>query len=264
MRIEFVPLLESQRDLYRIPRGKERFEAYLKLMLNEDRSEPRFPPLVALNPMAKDHVANMLDDFIALDADEIGKRAAAETSSLLTYVDATYQMGLVVIDDLKGGWTNRVSDEFGAISRIGATIKRGWLTAGLWSSEPASVRTVQDAVRTAIHRTAYFLRHGEARTLREFMALEGRTLTSAGCVFPMLDPDDIEYSQRILEPFLDESDPRTIMECLYGDACCETLGFTKRGLSARAGLAVGLHQTLSKPTSRKRESLTGTNRHMSR
>lgn len=32
MKLEFVPLLQVQRDLYRLPRGMERFRAYLQTM----------------------------------------------------------------------------------------------------------------------------------------------------------------------------------------------------------------------------------------
>ena len=75
MEIEFVPLLEQQRDLYRIPRGGERFSAYLRLMLNEDQDDVRLPPLVALNPMARDHVAALIDALLGLGAEEVATRA---------------------------------------------------------------------------------------------------------------------------------------------------------------------------------------------
>ena len=39
MNIEFVPLLQVQRDLYSIPRGPERFSTYLKTMVNSDGTD---------------------------------------------------------------------------------------------------------------------------------------------------------------------------------------------------------------------------------
>jgi len=35
MELEFVPLLRIQRDLYRLPRGLERFREYLRTMVDE-------------------------------------------------------------------------------------------------------------------------------------------------------------------------------------------------------------------------------------
>lgn len=70
----------------------------------------------------------------------------------------------------------------------------------------------------------------------------------AGCREPSLEPDDLEYSREVIAPFLDAEDMRTMIECLFGDAAGRTLGFTPRGLSHRAGLALALadaHSTSS-------------------
>src|SRR5262249_30250700 len=108
-------------------------------------------------------------------------------------------------------------------------------------SEPASERAVREALLTAVYRTAYVRRHGHARTLREMLVQEGQVLVAAGCSTPALDADDIEYTREVLKPFLDADDMRTCMECLFGDAAGRTLGFTPRGLSPWAGLALALH-----------------------
>ena len=47
---------------------------------------------------------------------------------------------------------------------------------------------------------------------------------------------------------LDAEDMRTCIECLFGDAAARTLGFTPRGLSPWAGLALALHDARSNPT----------------
>ena len=66
-------------------------------------------------------------------------------------------------------------------------------------------------------------------------------MARAGCGGPVLDEEDIAYSREVLMPFLDATDKRTAMECLFGDAAARTLGFTPRGLSPWAGLALALH-----------------------
>ena len=35
MHLEYVPLLKMQRDLYRLPRGMDRFHEYLRTMVND-------------------------------------------------------------------------------------------------------------------------------------------------------------------------------------------------------------------------------------
>ncbi|SIO00380.1 hypothetical protein SAMN05444166_1995 [Singulisphaera sp. GP187] len=243
MQIEFVPLLERQRNLYRIPRGGDRFSAYLRLMLNEAQNEVRFPPLVALNPMAGDDVAVLIDALIDLDTEEVATRAAVEASSQHTELVRCFSMGLVVADDVGGGWTNRYASEFFLITGRGRSspFQQSWIAGVLWSSEPATVRGVWETVQTAVHRTASIHRNGAAQTLRDYLSQEGDAMARAGCVAPTIDAEDLEYTRQLLTPELDETNPRTIMECLFGDEASRTLGFTPRGLSYRAGLALALH-----------------------
>ncbi len=70
----------------------------------------------------------------------------------------------------------------------------------------------------------------------------------AGCSEPTLDAEDIAYTREVLIPYLDAEDMRTCIECLFGDAAARTLGFTPRGLSPWAGLALALHDARSNPT----------------
>ena len=56
-----------------------------------------------------------------------------------------------------------------------------------------------------------------------------------------LEGSGIGYTREVLTNFLDAEDKRTAIECLFGDAAARTLGFTPRGLSPWAGLALALH-----------------------
>ena len=105
----------------------------------------------------------------------------------------------------------------------------------------ASERAVQEAILMAIYRMAYIQRHGTARTLKDMLAQEGTVMAMAGCTGPGLDEEDIAYTREVLIPYLDSEDMRTAIECLFGDAAGRTLGFTPRGLSPWAGLALALH-----------------------
>jgi hypothetical protein len=107
MRIDFVPLLELQRTLYNIPLGRERFEEYLRIMQNDRRDDLKLPPLCAMNPMGKDHCASLLDQWLSLDADAVGAHAAADAAKQLADMEGAFKIGLVLVDDLRGGGTNR-------------------------------------------------------------------------------------------------------------------------------------------------------------
>lgn len=51
MRLTYTPLLQTQRDLYDLPRGRERFDAYLQAMRGSLADDISLP-LSAMNPMA--------------------------------------------------------------------------------------------------------------------------------------------------------------------------------------------------------------------
>jgi len=264
MNLDYVPLLRVMREIQSIPRGQppdfngmRRFRQYLRTIFPHDESADQLLPLLAMNPMGKDHVTALLDALLAMDADDVGAKAASEASAALPDVPGEFKIALVVADDLMGGWTNRYDYEFafrfGSANRrlerdpdspsgfrLPRWLKQFWLTGVLWSSEPPSERAVREAIVLPAYRFAYVHRHGPARTLRSLLTQEGQVMAAAGCAGPVLDEEDIAYTREVLIPFLDADDKRTCIECLFGDAPAQTLGFTPRGLSPWAGLALAL------------------------
>jgi len=110
MNLDYVPLLRVMRELHGIPRGQppdfngmRRFRQYLRTIFPHDEGAEQLLPLLLMNPMGKDHVTALLDALLAMDADGIGARAAAEASARLADVPGDFKAGLVVADDLRGG-----------------------------------------------------------------------------------------------------------------------------------------------------------------
>jgi len=239
MKLTFVPLLQLQRDLYELPRNMERFRAYLSTMTDPLTGDLKYP-LVAMNPMGKEHVPALLDQWMALDADGIAGRAVAEAATRLQDVSGEFQVALVIADDLKGGWTNRYTDEFAHRFLSKAFHRRGWLTGMLWTTESPSAAVAREAAVSTVYRGAYIQQHGYARTLREMLAQEGFAMINADCMTPALDADDLAYTREAVESHLDATDQPTLMTCLFGDEAGAALGYPRLGFSANAGLALAL------------------------
>jgi hypothetical protein len=253
MKLEYVPLLQIQRDLHDLPRNYARFQHYLRTIFQDDELGMR-APLLAMNPMGKEHVAALLDQYLALDADAVAAQAVGTAAAELADVPGTFKAALVMADDLMGGWTNRYANEFEyrfgwdrrapamtANPTLPRWLNHFWIFGLLWTSEPARPQHAREAILTAVHRLAYTHEHGPARNLRDMLVQEGHIMLKAGCTAPALDAEDVEYARQVLVPFLDATDNRTCMECLFGDEPGRTLGFTPRGLSPWAGLALALH-----------------------
>src|SRR5688572_3533769 len=203
MQLTHVPLLRVQRELYTMPRGMDRFREYIKTMTDTETGDLALP-LVAMNPMAKDHVPALIDEYIALGAEEIAQDAVnnVRRATALAVAGNEFKVALVVSDDLKGGWTNRWASEFSHRIEYAAITRRGWLVGILWTSEPASGQNVRDAVLTSIYRAEYLQTHAAPRTLGEMLDQEGYAMARAGCATPQLDDDDLAYTRSVIKPHL--------------------------------------------------------------
>jgi hypothetical protein len=251
MNLEYVPLLQIQRDIQALPRDYERFRKYLRIVGAADSPTLERPTLLMMNPMGKEHVTRLLDALLAMDAETIAAAAVREGARQIAAVPGEFKIGLVIADDAGGGWTNRCDYEHNQRFPRGRTgpearnlprwLKDFWIHAVLWSSEPASEKAVREAILTAIFRAAYLSEHGFAATLRDMLAQEGEVMARAGCTGPILAEADLDATRAILEPFLNDDDKRTVIECMFGDEPASTLGFTPRGLQPWAGLALALH-----------------------
>ena len=240
MQLTFVPLLRVQRELYAMPRGMERFREYIKTMTDAETGDLALP-LVAMNPMGKDHVPALIDEYLALGAEEIAEQAVQEVVRRGGSLDPpNYRVALVVSDDLKGGWTNRWASEYSHRIEGAAITKRGWLVGLLWTSESASAQNVREAVLTSIHRAEYLHTHAAPVTLGEMLDQEGHAMWRAGCTTPQLDDDDLAYTRSVIDPLRSARDRATVMACLFGDTAAKALGYPPHGLTERAGLALAL------------------------
>jgi hypothetical protein len=251
MRLEYVRLLATQRDLYRIPRGPERFQEYLRTMIDPDTRELRLP-LGAMSPMAREPVSEFLDGLVSVDAEEAGARATEEAAASLAEEPGAYRVGLVVADDAEGGWTNRAATELTHRRGEPALEQRGWITGILWASETYGPAEVREEVLTSIYRQAHIARRGPASTLRDLLVQEGNAMRTAGARNPVLEPHALVQARLTLRPLLDRQDRATFIAALFGDAAALELGHPPLGLPPRAGLAVALHGRLE--TRRKRPS----------
>ena len=240
MTLDYSPLLQVQRDLYAMPRDRTRFDAYIATMTGSASGDLALP-LTAMNPMGKEHVPALLDQYLAADTDGQASRAVKAREPDLAQFPGAFRTCLVIADDAKGGWTNRYTTEFSHRFESRAMMKRGWIVGLLWTSEPAVPDIAVLEVLVSVHRAAWISTHGVARSLGEMLAQEGWAMARAGCTEPVLDSDDLAYTRGVIAPHLEATDRATLVACVFGDAAARALGYPSHGLSERAGLALALH-----------------------
>jgi hypothetical protein len=242
MQIVLVRSLQAQRGLYDLPRGTERFQAYIALMTGG--TNEMVLPLSLLNPMGKEHVAATLDALIALDAEAVAADAVADAQRRLADVPGELRVALVVVDDVGGGWTDRYLTETRHRFEADGERKRGWATALFWTSEQPSPRGVREATLAAVYRAAYKLRHGTPRTLAQMMAQEGQAAAFAEVAPPTLPPAELDTIRAVIEPRRDTTRFPVAFACLYGDEAAIAVGYPPLGLPPRAGYTLALIEAL--------------------
>lgn len=212
MDLVHLPLLEVHRELYSMPRGMERFRAYLARMTGG--GEDIALPLASMNPMGKEHLLRLVEQLLALGAEDEARRALADARAA---GPGRLRVGLVVADDVAGGWTNRTTTDFAHRFESAPWYQRDFGLALLWASEPPSLERVRQEVLRTVARCAYERIHGPARTLRQMLAQENAALP--------LSP--------ALSPYLDARDAPTLIACLYGDDAARALGYTPLGIAQK-------------------------------
>lgn len=240
MEARVVPMLAVQRELTGLPRGMERFRAYVASIHGE--GDPAIP-LVAFNPMSREHVGAVLDDLIGMGAEAVASETAHRAADQLALVPAAVRVGLVVADDAGGGWTDRYLNDFTYRFSEEKQVTKGWATVVFWSSETPDARRVSTETAATIYRVAHRERHGAPKTLGAMLEQERRAYAFAGRPAFDLDADDLDYTADAIARYLDADDRPTQVACLYGDDAARSTGYEPLGFSRWAGLALATSRT---------------------
>ncbi len=262
--IRFEPLLECQRRLLDLPIGRERFLNYLEVMGRLPDGSVKLP-LTLVNPMAKDHVTEMLDRLIDSGAEEVAAEATARAAERMSprVVEAVHGLDLkvtvVVVDDAMGGWTDRVLSDFSyrflEPGRRHHEIEHGWITTVLWSGDPYSPGVLAAATAAAIYRAFYVLEHGGPRSLDEMMRQEGRAAWFGDVRYPDAAEAAVDDTANILAAYRSSTARPVQVAALWGDDAAEASGYDTLGVVAWGGLALAraeaqkAHPDLSRPES---------------
>ena len=238
MAVEIEPYrcLESVRSLYQQPRSFERFQKYLDLVRVDAGTEA--VPLSRLNPMAKEHALAYVERLLAMNAEDAVFAAARDAAAKLEG-DDRLEVLLVLMDDAKGGWTNRAFSEFAHQYENKYEVEHAWSTVVVWTSEEPTPELLVRRAFESVYRTFDERKRGPVRTLGRILEREGRTMRFAGH-HRLYDDATVESIRANVEPHLDSHAAPTIFASLYGDAIAESLGYPPLGVPDRGGYDLAL------------------------
>ena len=239
MKVTYLPVLGTLRELYLQPRDMHRFRSYIST--STGGTDDIVLPIGVANPMAKEHAVARIDALLAAHAEEIGAEAAADAAQRLARVpgDVEVKAALVLVDDAGGGWTNRFTTEAAVRFPGRGALRRPFATGLVWTSESPSAAELRRELLGAIYRVAYQQRRGLPTTLVDMLAQEGLAGVFAGAE-PGLRGGELAAARAILNTLGDDPPYPTTFASLYGDEAATQLGYQPLGLPARAGFEVAL------------------------
>jgi hypothetical protein len=251
MRVEYLPSLPVLRDLYAQPRDMGRFKRYLAAMVGENEAgRPDVVlPITQANPMGREHCLAAVEALLAVDADAVAERAFREAAEAFPDVDHAIRASVVVLDDVGGGWTNRVLNE--AAMRLAtderalrANAQRRFVLAPCWTSEAYAADDLVAEARAATYRYAHLARHGACVTLADVMRLDGAARAFAGAQ-PALPSAELDATAAALAPHRESTAYPVQVACLFGDAAAESVGYPPLGVGPYAGFELALAERLA-------------------
>jgi hypothetical protein len=222
--------------MYDLPRDPtQRFPFYIAQVRSGETIG--CPPLVAYNPMGKVHIASYIDALIAHDVDGQAQSWIDAVPGVLRDRLGDMRLGIAVVDDVAGGWTERSAYEMTErFPQTSAQSTAGWLTTMLYASDFIDITVISARVMATVVRAAIIAEHGVARTIRQMLAQEAAVYQYVVAPFGC-DDDEYAYIEAVIRPYLNAVDYPTQVAVLLGDELARRNGFPAHGFGAYAGIA---------------------------
>lgn len=142
MKFTYMPILDDMIALYQRPRTIEgRFDIYLKMIRGEKKGDMELP-LAFFNPMAKEHVLEILLKLKEIDFEKLITDLCSSFSTDGPEIKIYFNLA----DDVGGAWTTRESTHEMSIN-IGPFVKRGLGVIVFYASEIITPTLVEERVK---------------------------------------------------------------------------------------------------------------------
>lgn len=232
MVFELLPTIDVMTELYRKPRTYDRFREYLGLLQGNKKGELVFP-VSGYNPMAKEHAAEKLTELKKLDAEGIARQTIKEANAQWANHSAkgVYKVALNLLDDFRGGWTNRYTADYDSKFKLNALVNRRFCTPVFWTSETYTVSLVRERVMQYMLRTIYWLTHPRPATLQEHIQQEQFVARHLGVITGDQPAGDFRTMDAFYQRHKHSDDYAVIFNFFYGDAAAASLGFPRYGIA---------------------------------
>ena len=238
MQFQAIDILEGMLEFYQLPRDRQRFEEYLRRMVNQNNDQLLLP-LPHFNPMGKEHVPEKLKELIELDAESILDTCCQELNESIQEVDffpdQTIYVGLSLADDLMGAWTNKYSTDYGNTFHPRGMLNHQFATPIFWTAEEYTSSIIKERIASMLCRYVYILKNSYAGNLKEHLQQEAFVNQQVSKDIPPIDRNEYDLILEFVRANLQSENQSQIITFFYGDQAAESLGMPFLGFEANTG-----------------------------
>lgn len=216
--------------LYGKPRTFERFQEYLKTLQGGTKADMAIP-ITGFNPMAKEHLLDRLKQLKNIGAEQIIEETLNDLNGTTFSNNAGGDFKVVtnLLDDLKGGWTNRFNSDYDSKFKINGCFSRNFCIAIFWASESFTKDIIKERTLDYIFRTVYWLSNPKPKTLKEHLAQE---IFVASQTKSKSNYQEADF--KCLDEFYKDNENtdnyHIVFNFFYGDNASASLGFPTYGI----------------------------------
>ena len=241
MKFELLKVLGKIKDLYQLPRNRERFERYL-YMLQGANKDDMILPISAFNPMGKELALNKLESLIEFDAEGIARQCLAQINSEINLLDnRVFQVAINLIDDVEGSWSNYAVTDYKSKFEFEGLYKRNFCTPIFWTSETVNEKIINQRIKEYVSRTIYWLDKGKPETLQDCLEQEVYVNMTCRTQSSNIQMSSLKMVKEYYTQNIISSDYNLKVNFFYGDELTRELNFPVYGIPKNGGFELAKH-----------------------
>ncbi len=233
MKFQLMPVLSLMEEIYRMPFSQERFQTYIRLLNGGDKNRLAVP-VGGYNPMAKESVLNKLLEMKNLNAEQIVEEVLFEINNKLEESEKVMRVGLNLVDDFGGSWSNKYQTSFESIFQFNGVFNYDFCAPYFWMSEEITADLIRERTMAYTWRTVFWLKNGRPETLEEHLNQEIFVLKK----LPKIETTTSLELEKLNQLFIKNkysTDRDLIFNFFYGDKASESFGYVAYGVGACTG-----------------------------
>ena len=235
MPFQLISVLPQMLALYKLPRGKQRFDEYLRLLQGNGKHTIQLP-VASFNPMAKAVAPEKLEALIALHAEQLAQTVINEINDDKDAgIDRTICVAINLVDDVEGAWSEYVTTDYRNKFDVGGLLAKDFCTVLFFTSETLNESIILERTRAHLFRTVYWLKHGKPTTLRQCIQQESFVAAKSGIMLSAEEKMVAETLADFYHRFEDAASYNHIINFFYGDEFLRMMNFPVLGLPENGG-----------------------------